>query len=112
MNQLFAVSSLEPELRTDRSYAARFHCAAPAAFSFGTGNPLQAASLRVEGAIAELKVRLLNLRSAENAFGFSRTAFWRFRKRHRIRLLPNGRVCIDDVFAGLEAERRGQRRIA
>jgi hypothetical protein len=57
-----------------------------------------------------LKRALLNLSTAEAQFGFSRASFWRFRKRHRIHLLPGRRVNIDDIIEAFDAERAGLRR--
>jgi hypothetical protein len=59
---------------------------------------------------ARLNRTLLPLATAEAEFGFSRVSFWRFRKRHRIRLLPGRRISVEDILAGFAAERLGRRR--
>jgi hypothetical protein len=59
---------------------------------------------------SEFTERALSLERAESMVGFSRTTFWRFRKRHRIQLLTGRRICVADIIAGFEAERNGQRR--
>ncbi len=53
---------------------------------------------------------LLSLRQAQSEFGFSRASFWRFRKRHRICLLPGRRVSAEDILSSFDAERAGRRR--
>lgn len=58
-----------------------------------------------------LNKNLVSIKVAEADFGFSRVSFWRFRKRHRIHLLPGRRVCIDDILAAFSAERIGRRRV-
>jgi hypothetical protein len=74
--------------------------------------PNQTTSGRSAARIAAFMDGLLPLKRAQAAFGFTRTSFWRFRIKHRIRLLPGRQINIDDVIAGLQAERRGQRRAA
>jgi hypothetical protein len=66
----------------------------------------------VSGSAATLRRNLVALKTAEVEFGFSRVSFWRFRKRHRIRLLPGRRVNLEDILAAFEAERSGQRRLS
>lgn len=58
-----------------------------------------------------LTARLVSIESARVQFGMSRAAFWRFRKRHRIALLPGRRVYIDDIVEAFEAQRCGRRRM-
>ena len=58
-----------------------------------------------------LTARLVSIESARLQFGMSRAAFWRFRKRHRIALLPGHRVYIDDIVEAFEAQRCGRRRM-
>ena len=65
----------------------------------------------IESPAEALKKTLLTLKAAESEFGFSRVSFWRFRKRHRIHLLPGRRVSIEDILAGFSADRAGQRRM-
>jgi hypothetical protein len=65
----------------------------------------------IESPAEALKKTLLTLKAAEQEFGFSRVSFWRFRKRHRIHLLPGRRVSTEDILAGFSADRAGQRRM-
>lgn len=60
----------------------------------------------------ETTERLVSIEVARAHFGLSRASFWRFRKRHRIRVLPGRRVDIADIVEAYEAERRGKRRLA
>jgi len=57
-----------------------------------------------------LTSRLVPIESACAQLGLSRSTFWRFRKRHRIKVLPGHRIYIDDIVEAFEAERRGCRR--
>ena len=61
-------------------------------------------------ALGRLQFELISLEEAERQIGLSRTAFWRFRKRHRVRVLPGRRVNVDDIIDAFTAERGGKRR--
>jgi hypothetical protein len=69
-------------------------------------------SSRADNAFLRLREHTITLAAAEAMSGLSRTTFWRFRKRHRIRLLTGRRICAADIISGFEAERRGTRRAA
>ena len=45
-------------------------------------------------------------------FDFAVTSLYKLRVRHQVPLLPGGIFHIDDVVAALEAEQRGERRLA
>jgi hypothetical protein len=62
-------------------------------------------------ALLRLELNLIPLDEAERHVGLSRTAFWRFRKRHRIHVLPGRRVNVDDIIDAFAAERGGKRRL-
>ncbi len=58
------------------------------------------------------RVAQLPIRAATEALSFSRTTFWRFRKKHRIAVLTGRQVSVVDLWEGIAAERRGERRSA
>lgn len=46
------------------------------------------------------------LDDAQELFGFSRTSFFRFRRRHAIATLPGRKISLADIVAAFESERR------
>lgn len=54
---------------------------------------------------------LQTLTAAQAALGLSRATFWRFRKRHRIKVVTGWHVSLADLTEAIECERRGMRRI-
>lgn len=53
----------------------------------------------------EYAAKLVTATEAAKRFKMDRATFWRFRKRHHIRLLTGRRVHLDDVVRGFESER-------
>lgn len=48
---------------------------------------------------------IVPLEAAAKFFGFSRTSFFRFRRRHRLRKLPGNKVSMSAIVISLESER-------
>lgn len=55
--------------------------------------------------MSEYVDRLLPISDAAKKYGMSKTAFWRFRRRHKLATLPGRRVHEDDVIAAMNRER-------
>lgn len=62
-------------------------------------------SLGAPSDLAQKLETIGTLKSAAKLFGFSRTSFFRFRRKHRILKLPGNQVSMKAIVTGLEAER-------
>lgn len=51
---------------------------------------------------------LLRLEPAAVLIGVSRTSFWRFRRKHKIRLVVGRRVSVEDIRRALEQEQSAE----
>jgi len=62
--------------------------------------------------LREYAAKLMTREEVGLHFGFKVTSLYKLRVRHRVPLLPGGIFHCDDIIAALEAERRGERRLA
>jgi len=62
--------------------------------------------------LREYAAKLMTREQVCLQFGFKVTSLYKRRCRHQVPLLPGGILHCDDIIAALEAERRGERRLA